>query len=161
MIQQPLAVITPIGISQHPDRQRKKLRNFVHLLLYGGAFWISSFFQDRWDMGTWGRCFEEKGKRIQLWRFEMILINWNFFSFFEVINNFPYIYYGLRLTTPLSCLFTSDLICGFSQWVGRKDNKASQKSWFAASFFSCRSTVRNRPPLLVLINRHSWRFSFW
>ena len=73
LIQQPLTVITPIWISQHPDRQREQLRNFVHLLLYAVAFWICSFFQDRWDMGTWGRCFEEKGKRIQLWRYDTIL----------------------------------------------------------------------------------------
>ena len=118
------------------------------------------FFKIDGIWGPEGGVPRRRVKRTQLWRYDTILINWIFFSFSRLLIT-SRTYYGLRLTTPLSCLFTSDLICGFSQWVGRKDNKTSQKSRFAASFFSCRSTVRNPPPLLVLINRHSWRFSFW
>ena len=38
--------LTPIWISLHPDRERKLRngRNFVHLLLYGRAFWVLFVF---------------------------------------------------------------------------------------------------------------------
>ena len=163
MIQQPLAVITPIWISQHPDRQRELLRNFVHLLLYGGAFWICSFFQDRWDMGNWGRCFEEKGKRIQLWRYEMILINWNFFSIFEVINNFPYILWVTTYNTSFLPFYI-----GLDMWVaghsgGGKITKHHKKADSPPPPSPVAQQIQfgNPPPLLDLINRHSLLISFW
>ena len=45
--------ITPIWKSQHPDRQRKQLRNFFSICYYVVELFVTcSFFQDRWDMGT-------------------------------------------------------------------------------------------------------------
>ena len=38
VIQQSLVIVLT-WISQHPDRHRKPIWNFVHLLLYGGAYW--------------------------------------------------------------------------------------------------------------------------
>ena len=72
VIQQPLVVMTPIWISQHPDKQRKQLRNFIHLLLYGGVFWDLFVFSTSMGYGTWGRCFEENGN---LWKNSALTIS--------------------------------------------------------------------------------------
>ena len=77
-------------------------------------------------------------------------------------------YYGLRLTTPLSCLFTSDLICGFSQWMvtpGRrkitKHHKKADSPPPPPPPVAQQILFGNPPPLLDLINRHSLVISFW
>ena len=59
-IQQPLVVVLPIWIS-HPERQ-KTVTELCSYASYGGVFWNLFVFQDRWDMGTWGRSFEENGE---------------------------------------------------------------------------------------------------
>ena len=76
-------------------------------------------------------------------------------------------FFGLRLTTPLSCLFTSDLICGFSQWMvtpgGGKITKHHKKadSLTPPPPVAQQILFGNPPPLLDLINRHSLVISFW
>ena len=110
-------------------------------------------------------CFEGKGKRIQLWRYDTILINWNFFSFFELINNFPCILWD----TAYNISFLPFYI-GLDMWIfsvaghsgGRgKITKHHKKADSLPPPVAQQIQFGNPPSLLVLINRHSLAIFLW
>ena len=83
-----------------------------------------------------------------------------FLLFFSSLLITSRTYYGLRLTTPLSCLFTSDLICGLSQWmvtpgggkITKHHKKADSPPPPPPPPVAQQILFGNPPPLLNLIN---------
>ena len=119
------------------------------------------FFKVDGIWGSEGVVSRRRVKKFQLWRYVTILINWNF-SFFEVINNFPYILwvtvYNNSFLPFLHRTWYLDFLSGWS--LGRRnDYKTLQKHHKKADSPPPPSPVAqqiqfgNPPPLLDLINR--------
>ena len=105
-------------------------------------------------------CFEGKGKRIQLWRYDTILINWNFFSFFELINNFPCILWDTAYNISFLPFYIGlDMwifsVAGHSGGRGKITKHHKKADSLPPSPVAQQIQFGNPPPLLDLINRHS------
>ena len=149
VIQQSMVIVL-IWKSQHPDRQRNSYGT-LFICYYMELFW--RFVRLLKVDGIWGpeSWVSRRMVKNQLWRSSLT----EFLFSFSRLNSCTFC--CLQLTTPLFCFFTSNLICGFSQWG--KITKHYQKADAPPSpppVTTQQIQFGNPPPpLLDLINRHS------